>query len=97
MFHCHALGNHSLMLCQVYTNTSAQYDSDVDMARFIRQATVRRSVVVKLIEVMKKRGHGAYKHIDMHEVIAKASALPEHDVPPEIARLLSFDKLQDNN
>ena len=37
--------------------TSAQDDSDVNMARFIQQAMVRRSVVVKLIEIMKKRGH----------------------------------------
>ena len=36
-----------------------------------------------------------YNHIDMNEVIARASALPEHDVPPEIVRLLPLDKLQD--
>ena len=65
------------------------------MARFIHQAMVRRSVVVKLIDIMSKRGHRAYAHIDIHEVIAKASALPEHDVPPEIVRLLPLDKLQD--
>ena len=40
-------------------NTSAQDDSDVNMARFIHQAMVRRSVVVKRIEIMKKRGHRA--------------------------------------
>ena len=62
------------------------------MARFIYQAMARRSLVVKLIEIMKKLGHIAYKHIDMHEVLAKASALPEHVVPPEIARLLPLDK-----
>ena len=64
------------------------------MARFINQAMARRSVVVMLIEIMKTRGHRAYKHIDMIEVIAKASAIPEHDVPPEIVRLLPLDKLQ---
>ena len=47
---------------------------------------VWRSVVVKLIETIKKRGHRAYQHIDMNEVIAKSFALPEHDVPPEIVR-----------
>ena len=56
---------------------------------------VRRSVVVKLIETMEKRGHRAYKNIDMNEVIAKYVALPEHDVPPEIVRLFPFDELQD--
>ena len=78
-----------------YKNTFAQYDSDVNMARFIHQAMVRRSVVVKLIEIMKKCGHRAYTHIDVNEVIAKASALPEHYVPPEIVRLLPLDKLHD--
>ena len=65
------------------------------MARFIHQAMRRRSILMKLIEIMKKHGHRAYKQIDMHEVIAKASALPEHDVPPEIVRLLPLDMLQD--
>ena len=65
------------------------------MARFIHQAMVRRSVVVKLIETMKKRGHRAYKHIEMNDDIAKDSALPERDVPPEIVRLLPLDDLQD--
>ena len=54
--------------------TSKQDDADVDMAHFIHQAMVRRSVVVKLIETMKKRGHRAYKTIDMNEVIAKSLA-----------------------
>ena len=31
----------------------------------------------------------------MNEVIAKASALPVHYVPPEIVRLLPLDNLQD--
>ena len=31
----------------------------------------------------------------MNEVIAKSVAVPEHDVPPEIARLLPLDDLQD--
>ena len=66
------------------------------MARFIHQAMVRRSVAVKLIEIMKKLGHREYKQIDMNEVIAKASALHDHDEPPEIVRLLPLDKLQDN-
>ena len=65
------------------------------MARFIHQAMVRRSVVLNFIETMRKRGHRAYKHLDMNEVIAKPFALPEHDVPPEIVRLFPLDELQD--
>ena len=61
------------------------------MARFIHQAIVRRSVVAKLIETMQKRGHRAYKYIDMNEVTAKSAAVPEHDVLPEIVTLLPLD------
>ena len=72
------------MLFILYNKTSSrQDDADVNMARVIHQAMVRRSVVVKLIETMKKRGHRAYTNIDMNEVTATYFALPEHDVPPE--------------
>ena len=63
------------------------------MARFMHQAMVRRSVVVKLFETMKTRRHRTYNNIDMNEVIAKAATLPEHDVPPEMIRLLPEDDL----
>ena len=45
---------------------SAQDDSDVDMARFIRQAMVQRSYVVKLLETMKNEAAEQIKHIDMN-------------------------------
>ena len=67
----------------------------MNIARYIHQAMVRRSVVVKLIETMKRRGHRAYKHIDMNEVFIKAFELPEHNVSPEIIRLLPLDHLQE--
>ena len=44
---------------------------------------MRRSVVVDLIEEMKRRGHRAYQHVDMHAVQDRAKSLPEDDVPPE--------------
>ena len=69
-------------------------------ARLIHQARVRRSVVVALIEEMQRRGHRAYKHVDMTEVRERAGSLPEDDVPPEIIRMLPIDgaheKLQPN-
>ena len=55
--------------------SNAEDDADRHMARCIHQAMERRSVVVRLIETMKRRGHRAYKHIDMKEVIAKFAAL----------------------
>ena len=61
---------------------------------------MRRSVVVDLIEEMKRRGHRAYKHVDMDVVRDRAQGLPVDDVPPEIIRMLpcdgAHDKLQPN-
>ena len=68
------------------------------MTKFIHQATVRRKVVIKLIENAKARGHRAYKHVNLEAMRAKAQSLPEHGVPPEIVKLLphddDLDKLQ---
>ena len=50
----------------------------------IHQATVRRKVVVDLIEEMQRRGHSAYKHVDMEAVKQRAEALPVDDDPPEL-------------
>ena len=55
---------------------------------------VRWSVVVNRFETMRRRGHRAYKNIDMDAVIAKSAAVPEHDVPLEIITLLPLDDLQ---
>ena len=74
---------------------NAHDDADVNLARLIQQAMVRRSVAVKLIETMKTRGHRAYKNIDMTAVTAKSAALPEHDVPPGMIRLLPLDELKE--
>ena len=61
---------------------------------------MRRDVVVKLIEEMVRRGHSAYKDVDIRAVQDRAIALPEDDIPPEIIRMLpadnSHDKLQPN-
>ena len=63
--------------------------------RLIHQCTVRRDVVIELIETMKQRGHRAYTHVDMDEVRRNAKFLPVKDVPPEIIRFLKLDDLQD--
>ena len=41
------------------------------------------------------RGHRAYQHVCMEEVRQKATELPEHDVPPEIMRLVPLDDALD--
>ena len=96
VFHCFAVVKNLLMfLFYIIKTSNTQDETEVNMARFIHQAMVRRSVVVKLIETMKERGHRAYNNIDMNEVVAKSVALPEHDVSPEIVRLLPLGDLQD--
>ena len=42
---------------------NAKDDADVNMVRVIHQAMVRRSVVVQLIEKMKRKGHRSYTTI----------------------------------
>ena len=41
----------------------------MNIARFIHQAMVRRGVMLKCIEAMKRRGHRAFQNIVMGEVI----------------------------
>ena len=84
----------------IWLKTAGSDKDETVSARFIHQATVRREVVIELIEEMKRRGHSAYKHVDMDAVRERAEGLPEDDVPPEIIRLLpldgAHDKLQPN-
>ena len=66
------------------------------MARFIHQAIVRRDDAVELITNAHRRGHRAYRNLDLDKVREKARrCLPEHGVPAEITKLLPFDSLLD--
>ena len=58
--------------------TAGSDEDEQTSARFIHQATVRRKVVVDLIEEMQRRG------ADREAVKKRAEALPVDDVPPEI-------------
>ena len=80
----------------ILLKTSDEGDTKESLTKFIHQALVRRDVVVDLIEKAQKRGHRAYKNIDMQRVRAKAAeTLPENGVPPEIAKLIPYDDLLD--
>ena len=85
------LGN----IVHILLKTAGGDETEKDLARLIHQCTVRRDVVVKLIETMKQRGHRAYTHVDMAEVEKNAESLPVKDIPPEIIRYLPLDDLQD--
>ena len=70
---------------------TSEEDNPTSLAAFVHQAFVRRHVVIDLIENAKRRGHRAYRLVDMARARANADALPEHGVPPEIIRLLPHD------
>ena len=57
-----------------------------NLAKAIHAATVRRRVVLALIEEMVARGHPAYRKVRMEEVRARAAAvgLPEEGPLPEL-------------
>ena len=61
-------------------------------AQLIHQATVRRHVVVLLIEGMVARQHRAYMSVNLDVVKTMAKLSPESGVPPEIVKLLPFDE-----
>jgi hypothetical protein len=60
-------------------------------AHHVRQAMVRRRVVVQLIEGAVARGHRAYASVAMEHVREKALRLPEEGAPPEVIHLLPRD------
>ena len=82
---------------QVLLNTNDTDDRN-SLARFVHQAHVRRHLVVQRILDAKARGHRAYVLVDSDRVRAKAKALPENGIPPELVHLLpndgSISKLQ---
>ena len=79
----------------ILLKTAGGDDDGQASARFIHQATVRRQVVIKVIEELKRRGHSAYVNVDLEDVKQRAQALPENDIPPEIVRLLPLDNAHD--
>ena len=63
----------------------------VDLNRHLKQATVRRNVVVQLIRMFKDANHEDYRHLDMATVQRKAEELASTDeptVPNGLAELL---------
>ena len=74
----------------VLLKTADATESDKDLARLIRQAMVRRDVVVKRIASMKRRGHRAYRHVLMEDVERRAEHLPKDGVPPTLMLTVTF-------
>ena len=58
-----------------------------DLNKLLKQATMRRNVVVEYIRMMKATGHTDYKNVEMDEVKRRARCMVPTDeptIPPEI-------------
>ena len=62
----------------------------VDLNRLIRQATIRRNIVVQLIRMHRDAGHPDYVGIDMREVERRAQTLATNDEPCIPSELAEF-------
>ena len=82
-------------VCQVLPKTNDE-DKQDSMKHFIRQARVRRNVVVGLILRLKACGHRSYQHVNEEDMRARAQTLPEDGVPPEVTHCLPCDNALDN-
>ena len=63
--------------------------SDAEIKTLLRQATVRREVVVQLILDMKKSGHPSFQHCQEGPVRRAAARLPQEGVPPEVLKVIN--------
>ncbi|CAJ1354797.1 unnamed protein product, partial [Effrenium voratum] len=71
------------------TNQHGQ-TSEAEIKTLIHQANVRREVAVNLILDMKRLGHPSFIGADEDAVRARAAALPEDAVPPEVLRVVTL-------
>ena len=62
----------------------------VDVNRLLREAIIRRHVVVQLIRMRRDAGHPAYRGIDMREVQKRARELATTDEPAIPSGLVEF-------
>ena len=76
--------------------SNAAEDGAESVKDILHQATVRRDVVLRLIEAAVRRKHPAYRQVSMEQVALKAQELPEHGVPPEVVAILPHDTDLDN-
>ena len=63
----------------------------VDLNSILREATVRRDVVVQYIRLMKQKNHPDYKRIDMAEVQKRAAEMPltRNNIPSDVVDLMN--------
>ena len=81
---------------RVLLKSNAAEDKAESIKDILHQATVRRDVVLRLIDAAVRRRHPAYRQVSMEQVALKAQDLPEHGVPPEVVAILPHDTDLDN-
>ena len=81
---------------RVLIKSNAGEEKAESVKDILHQATVRRDVVLRLIEAAVRRKHPAYRQVSMEQVALKARDLPEHGVPPEVVAILPHDTDLDN-
>ena len=69
----------------------------VDLNRLLRQATVRRNIVVQLIRMRRDAGHPDYVGVDMRRVARQAQQLATTDDPTIPSGLVEFLEGDDDN
>ena len=62
----------------------------VDLNKHMKQATVRRDIVVQLIQMHKDAGHPDYQSVNMQQVAEQAKQLADTDEPTIPAGLLDI-------
>ena len=68
----------------------------VDLNRLLRQATVRRNIVVQLIRMRRDAGHPDYVDVDMQRVQSRAELLASTDEPTAPSALVQFLEGEDD-
>ena len=66
----------------------------VDLNRLIRQATIRRHIVIKLIRMHRDAGHPDYVGVDMRDVERRAQTLATNDEPCIPNELVGFFEIR---
>ena len=75
----------------IKSNDGSREEKGEGLRDILHQASVRRHVVVGLIQEAVRRQHPAYKSVEMERVLEKAQSLPEHGVPAEVIAVLPHD------
>ena len=78
-------------LVSILLKTSGTDEEKKQLKHTIAHGFIRRDVVVSALEQAHRRGHPAYRHLDLPNMRERAKQLPVSGVPDEILKLLPHD------